>query len=448
MLNLPRSLVERYLYGGAPQAEETPLMEPAISDSDLQSDMAEAPVDPAADIRRRYLAAQEQGQQEESLANIGAFMDNVNANFMRARGINASPAALPRVDRDAPVRLLERQLRMEDDARKAAAPAGTRPGARAKSTDPKSPESLLAQARVRSILAGQLADEDIANVTEASEDAVLKYGTLARGHEVNREGQLATTQRSQADREQRAMIAARVDAREWAQMSQEERLAMLRYVDAKEAREAARAERKEETTEREVLKLSERLENMPGIAKDLGILSKYAAEPDVPGVGATGALPAKMLSDDGIRVRQAVRGVVGALLKEQSGAAVSEPEIDRKLEELGMGKFAPDREFRLGLSRLLTNTDEALRAKEAGASPEAVKRFRARGGTTSADLPPPVQKPPNPKSGEPRIVNTKGMKPGDLVKSLQEGETVRVPMGQGQYQTVRRKNGQLIRVKE
>jgi hypothetical protein len=48
----------------------------------------------------------------------------------------------------------------------------------------------------------------------------------------------------------------------------------------------------------------------------------------------------------------------------------------------------------------------------------------------------------------PRIVSVKGMKPGDLVKSLQEGETVRVPMGGGKYQVVRKKNGKLVKVKE
>jgi hypothetical protein len=438
MIGVPKGLLQRYLYGSTPEPEEEPLMDPAISDEDLQSDMSEVPVDPAADIRRRYLAAQEQGQREESLANIGAFMDNVNANFMRARGINASPAGLPRADRDAPARALERQLRMEAEARKVATPAVAKPGAPQKSRDPESRESLLARERVRANMPGFYTEEALSKVTEESEERMMKYGNQGRQAEIIREGHVATKLRTDADRTQGASQFAQSMGFKWAELSSEQKLRMQEFTDKQNEREAARAERKEETTQREALELSKRLENMPSIANDLGVLTQYAKAPDVPGVGATGAVPGKMLTEEGVRVRQAVRGVVGTLLKEQSGAAVQEAEITRKLEELGMGPYASDREFRLGLQRLLTNTDAAMRAKEAGASPEAVKRFRSRGGTTATDLPVPT----------PRTINTKGMKPGDLVKSLQEGETVRVPMGDGTYRTVRRKNGQLVRVKE
>ncbi len=307
-------------------------------------------------------------------------------------------------------------------------PPAPRPGVAQLSSDPNSPESKLAQARVRAVLAGVLTDEELATVTAASESDVMKYGSLARRDEVIREGQVASgkqfTQRLGLD---------------YAKMSQDERQFYDGLAEQVAAREAARAERKDDATQREVLKLSERLENMPGIAKDLSMLSTYAVAPDVPGVGATGVLPAKLLSDEGIRVRQAVRGVLGALLKEQSGLAVSEAEIDRKLEELGMGRTATDREFRIGLSRLLTNTNEVMRSKESGVSPEAVKRYRARGGTTSADLPSP---------NAPRVISVKGMKPGDLLKAIKEGETVRVPMGGGSFQTVRKQNGKLLKVRE
>lgn len=55
---------------------------------------------------------------------------------------------------------------------------------------------------------------------------------------------------------------------------------------------------------------------------------------------------------------------------------------------------------------------------------------------------------PAPADGGPRIVSVKGMKPGDLAASLQEGETVRVPMGGGKYAVVRKKGGKLVKVKE
>lgn len=85
-------------------------------------------------------------------------------------------------------------------------------------------------------------------------------------------------------------------------------------------------------------------------------------------------------------------------------------------------------------------------AEQAGVAPARVVIQRA----PDIDLSPPGSTPsarPAPASG-PRIVSVKGMKPGELVASLKEGETVRVPMGGGQYQTVKRKNGKLVKVKE
>lgn len=79
-------------------------------------------------------------------------------------------------------------------------------------------------------------------------------------------------------------------------------------------------------------------------------------------------------------------------------------------------------------------------ATQAGASPERVIVQRA-----------PEVSSEEPAAGAraaPRIVSVKGLKPGQLVQSLQEGETVRIPMGGGRYQAVKRKGGKLVKVKE
>jgi hypothetical protein len=140
--------------------------------------------------------------------------------------------------------------------------------------------------------------------------------------------------------------------------------------------------------DRNVEALSKRLENVPSMRADLQKLLSYAQLPSIPGVGrVAGRLPASFQGDDAIRVRQAARGVVGTLIKEQSGMAASESEVSRKLEELGLGPGATEDEFKLGLVRLVQNMGETVRGKESGYSPDVVETARKRGLVTSADLP-------------------------------------------------------------
>lgn len=146
-------------------------------------------------------------------------------------------------------------------------------------------------------------------------------------------------------------------------------------------------ERNSDQTDKQIELLSKRTEGAAALKSDLGTLIKYAGEDDIPGVGATGRLPGLLLSEDGVKVRQSMRGIVGNLIKQRSGTAASEKEIDRILEELGMSSGATDDQFRTGLSRLSQQTAEALQGVEAGARPEAVEEARRRGLTTSKDVP-------------------------------------------------------------
>jgi hypothetical protein len=145
--------------------------------------------------------------------------------------------------------------------------------------------------------------------------------------------------------------------------------------------------RQSDQNDKQIELLSKRTEGAAALKSDLGTLQKYANEGDVPGVGMTGFLPNLLVSDDGVKVRQAKRGIVGNLIKQRSGTAASEKEIDRILEELGMSDGATDDQFRTGLSRLSQQSAEALQGVEAGARPEAVREARRRGLTTSEDIP-------------------------------------------------------------
>lgn len=145
-------------------------------------------------------------------------------------------------------------------------------------------------------------------------------------------------------------------------------------------------DKREKDTDKQIEVLSKRMEGAPALRSDIATLEKLAGEDDVPGIGATGRLPDFFVSDEGVQLRQATRGIVGNLIKERSGTAASEKEIDRILGELGMGDGATDDQFRMGLKRLKQQSIEAMRAKEAGARPEAVEEARRRGLTTSQDL--------------------------------------------------------------
>jgi hypothetical protein len=140
--------------------------------------------------------------------------------------------------------------------------------------------------------------------------------------------------------------------------------------------------------EKDVGELTKRLEGLPAMKNDLGILVKAAEQDDIPGIGLIDSrTPDALSSNDAISVRQAAKGVLRVLIKEQSGSAASDKEVDAKMEELGMGKGATEDSFRQGLQRLIGNVRDSARSKEAGVRPAAVDEARRRGAVTSGDLP-------------------------------------------------------------
>lgn len=146
-------------------------------------------------------------------------------------------------------------------------------------------------------------------------------------------------------------------------------------------------DKKEKDLDKQIEVLSKRTEGAPALRNDLATLDKYAAEKDIPGVGPlAGRMPNILTSDEGIEVRQAAKGVLSTLIREKSGTAASDREVERLMEELGMGDGATEAQFRLGLTRLRQQAVDTLKTKEAGARPEAVQEARRRGLVTSDDL--------------------------------------------------------------
>jgi hypothetical protein len=163
----------------------------------------------------------------------------------------------------------------------------------------------------------------------------------------------------------------------------------------------------------DVMALSKRIEGNPMLLNDLGTLQKFASEKSIPGVGlVAGSVPNALMGDDALRVRQAALGIITTLLREQSGLAVTENEVQRKLQELGMGPRATEKEFRNGVERLTRNVRAHLIGKESGFDDEIVETVRRRGMPLAENLsdytvkggqrraqPRPSNMPPGPLGG-------------------------------------------------
>ncbi len=103
---------------------------------------------------------------------------------------------------------------------------------------------------------------------------------------------------------------------------------------------------------------------------------KGGEKKDLPGVGYFGSMvPDKLTSDEGIRIRQALKRAIAQNLKAQSGAAVSEPELERKMQEvLGDGT---ERSLLNGVQQMFRDTDALQRNLEGSFSPDTRKTYGA-----------------------------------------------------------------------
>lgn len=74
---------------------------------------------------------------------------------------------------------------------------------------------------------------------------------------------------------------------------------------------------------------------------------------NIPGYGQTGMLPDYMLSYEGKSARSALGRLFNITLKDRSGAAVTEPELERLKQEFSTGKFKTDEDIRSAYNRAL-----------------------------------------------------------------------------------------------
>jgi hypothetical protein len=154
------------------------------------------------------------------------------------------------------------------------------------------------------------------------------------------------------------------------------------------------AQRKEVANEKAVTKFSDTLqkEGIPEIEAALagaeGAVGRYTEKgPDgkpvnkpIPGMGrVTGLLPAGVLTEEGNDVRQSIAQIRNIILQARSGAAVTDQELRRMVEELGTG-FQSDDSLRRGLVKLRTRFEKVKQNIAAGVSDEVKQTYEQRGG--------------------------------------------------------------------
>lgn len=134
--------------------------------------------------------------------------------------------------------------------------------------------------------------------------------------------------------------------------------------------------------EKLVQDLATRMSDAGPLLRDIQALERYQYDDDIPGVGRVASrLPEEALSAEGGEVRGRVFGIVNRLLKLQSGSAVSEGEVKRKMAELGMGTGMAEESFRNGLKRLGEEYRTAVQEAMTRHKPEVVEEWKRRGNT-------------------------------------------------------------------
>lgn len=264
--------------------------------------------------------------------------------------------------------------------------------------DAQSVAASLSQAVQKGQLPMQAAQGLLAQLQQAQDPAQFaqwKHAFLMRlaspeaqlGAETTRRGQDTSAATA---RETAAMTDARVRAEGAAN-----RAVTMRGQNMTDARtrerlvtdkEAAAERRAAERTESGVNKYAATLqkEGLPELDAAVGAaeaeLAKYKPG-SAPGVGVgTGAVPEMLLSSEGKKLRQAVASVRNIVLNARSGAAVTDQELRRMVEELGSSGLSTEEALRNGLAAVRDRL-EAIKANAAAGVGDDVKdAYEARGG--------------------------------------------------------------------
>lgn len=100
---------------------------------------------------------------------------------------------------------------------------------------------------------------------------------------------------------------------------------------------------------------------------------------DLPGYGQTGWVPEFALSSEGKKLRSQIGNLFNVVLKDRSGAAVTDQELTRLKNEFLTNKWNTDEDIRTGLEQYKNRLVEVVRNINAASPEEAVEGYKKKG---------------------------------------------------------------------
>jgi hypothetical protein len=209
-----------------------------------------------------------------------------------------------------------------------------------------------------------------------TEQQRLEAAARQRGHDLTQRGQDMTDARTRAEGAANRAVTMR------GQSLTDDRARDLNVT----AKTAAADAKKAAADEKAVTKFSDTLqkEGIPELETAIGgaegAIGRYK-EGEVPGVGRlAGAVPSALLGDEGNDVRQAIAAVRNIVLSARSGAAVTDQELRRLVEELGTGMGQSEAALRRGLQKVRARIDKIKENAAAGVNDDVLQTYQDRGG--------------------------------------------------------------------
>jgi hypothetical protein len=361
------------------------MLELAYARGDLQP-----PTPPEPPPQDAFAQALERGEREESLNRIGGDADNL------ARAIAGLPEGEGRSNvRSKYVGDLTQKVQLDALGRKGM-PAAPKPGKPQKSTDPNSPESTRLREAVKALYP-DTPQATLDAITEDNFESFRKSFVAGQTDSRARDGMEATNERARLDREQRAKIWAEQRNLRWADLDQEERLAIMRLSDKEAERRAKSSAKTEEDTDRAAQDYGKELfkSGLPSAQAKVDELNDmFAKYPKggLPGVGFfAGAVPSRLEGEDAKRLRMLIGQLGAEYQKSMTGAGASDAERQRYDEVTGLLKRGDDESIRLGVQMMAEDLGVKASALESAYTPAAVNRVKSRGKT---DVTHPVRRDP------------------------------------------------------
>lgn len=248
---------------------------------------------------------------------------------------------------------------------------------RARSMDPKSAESAAAREYLKAI--GGEAVADLQGLDNLSEAQIYK---IAPGimHRQDLQDKIAARREEAAQRsaDRAAMMAGRSSDKENAR------------IDAGVTKAADKL-----GTFQDLNNSITRVEDQLGFPleayKDGKVNGK---EVDLPGVSLPGIGRVTAFDSDARVLNSTMSEIFNKTLRDRSGAAVSNGEMERLKQEFQAGKFNTEAEMIGALQRYKAAATQAMKNAEAGFAPEILDTYEKRGGQTSRNKPAPMIKSP------------------------------------------------------